>query len=165
MNNVEDFLENKERLEELMSMALNCAKDSLPSDVPIGAIVVDSKTGAVISSSGNLREADHDPTNHAEIVAIREAAKSIYDWRLNDFIVFTTLEPCIMCAGALIQARVGGLVFGASDPQFGAAGSIYNFFSDPRLMHNPKVVEGILKKECSEILKNFFGSRRKTQTN
>ena len=161
--NIQEFLKDRVLLESNMTIALKHAENSLPNDVHIGAIVVDSKTREVISSSGNLREEHKDPTNHAEIVAIREAAKAIDDWRLNDLVVFTTLEPCIMCAGALIQARIGGLVYGASDPQYGAAGSIYNFFSDPRLMHNPKVVSGILDDQCSQLLKSFFKARRQSE--
>ncbi len=143
-----------------MLLALKCAQDSLPRDVPIGAVIINPETRELISSSGNMREQKNDPTNHAEINAIRQASQEIGDWRLNDLVMFTTLEPCIMCAGALIQSRIGAVVYGASDPQYGAAGSIYNFFADPRLMHNPKIIGNVLENECRQLLNNFFKERR-----
>ena len=164
MSSIEDIMADTNILEEYMSLALKEAKNSLPSDVPIGAMVMDSKTTKIIATSGNSREEDNDPTAHAEIIAIRKASKAIGDWRLNDLIIFSTLEPCIMCAGTLIQARIGGLVFGARDPQYGAAGSIYNFFTDTRLMHNPAIKGGILEDECGKLLHSFFKQRRQTDT-
>jgi tRNA(adenine34) deaminase len=145
---------------EHMHEAMQEASKSLPQDVPIGAIVIDLNTGEIIGRGHNERELDNDPTCHAEIVALRDAAKTLGDWRLGGCAVIVTLEPCIMCAGALSQSRIGGVVFGAYDEQSGAAGSIYNFFADPRLPHNPPVIGGILGEENQKILSNFFASKR-----
>lgn len=146
--------------ESLLRLAMDQAQLSLPQDVPIGAIIFNKVTGKVVGRGHNERELDKDPTCHAEIVALRDAAKNQGDWRMNDCVIYITLEPCIMCAGALSQARIGGVVFGAYDKQCGAAGSIYNFFSDPRLPHNPPVIGGILAEENQQILSSFFASQR-----
>lgn len=147
-------------LEKNMRIAMDEATKSLPNDVPIGAIVIDRNSGEIIGRGHNEREVDNDPTCHAEIVALRHAAQTLGDWRLNDCIIYVTLEPCIMCAGALSQARIGEVVFGAYDEKCGAAGSIYNFFTDPRLPHNPSVTGGILGEENQKFLSDFFAAKR-----
>lgn len=160
MTDLEEFLNNHDSLTQYMGQALQCAQQSLPDDIPIGAIVVSTQTGEVISQGFNTRQKTHDATDHAEVIAIRLACENLSSKRLNECVLFTTLEPCIMCAGSLIQAHIGALVFGATDPQYGAAGSIYNFFADPRLSHNAPVVGGILQNECAGIVNDFFTSIR-----
>lgn len=143
-----------------MKQALDLAHKSLPDDIPIGALVVSIENGDIISEGYNTRQQTHDATDHAEVIAIRTACEKLGSKRLNESIMFTTLEPCIMCSGSLIQAHIGAVVFGAFDPQYGAAGSIYNFFEDPRLSHNAPVVGGIMREECAELVNNFFISIR-----
>lgn len=128
-------------------------------DVPVGAVVLGSD-GSVIGASGNAREADGDPTAHAEILAIRQASAAIGHWRLHGCTLVVTLEPCAMCAGALVLARVDRLVFGALDPKAGAVGSLYDIPADPRLNHRPQVEGGVLADECSALLRAFFAGRR-----
>ena len=127
-------------------------------DVPIGAVVV--KDGAIIARARNRREADEDPTAHAEILALREAARAIGAWRLDGCTLYVTLEPCFMCAGACVNARVERIVFAAPDPKAGAVGSLANVPADTRLNHNPEIVGGVLAGEASELLKAFFAARR-----
>lgn len=127
-------------------------------DVPVGAIVVCS--GAVIASAGNQREQLNDPSAHAEVLALRAAATHLGTWRLDDCTLYVTLEPCVMCAGAIINARVGTVVFGAPDLKAGAVGSLYNIAADPRLNHEPLVRHGVLAKECASLLHEFFSERR-----
>ncbi len=127
-------------------------------EVPIGALVV--VDGQVIGRGHNLRENDGDPTAHAEIMAIRAAAAVRKHWRLANATLYTTLEPCPMCAGAMVQARVKRLVYGAADPKAGAAGSLMNIVQDGRLNHRLEVTAGILAEECGQILKDFFQKRR-----
>jgi tRNA(adenine34) deaminase len=129
-------------------------------DVPVGAVVVDMSSGEIVARAHNTRERDHDPTAHAEIRALQAAALHAGTWRLTDFALVATLEPCPMCAGAAWAARVGRLVFGAADPKAGAAGSLYNFAVDPRLNHETVVVAGVRAPECAELLTTFFRSRR-----
>ena len=127
-------------------------------DVPIGAIVV--KDGRVIARARNRREADGDPTAHAEILALREAAQHVGLWRLDGCTLYVTLEPCFMCAGACVNARVDRIVYGATDPKAGAVGSLADVPADARLNHNPEVVGGVLADEASALLKAFFAARR-----
>lgn len=127
-------------------------------EVPVGAVVV--ADGVEVARGHNRRERDHDPTAHAEIVAIRAAAAARASWRLDDAEVFVTLEPCVMCAGALVLARVSRIVFGADDPKAGAVGALYDIPRDPRLNHRPDVTRGVLAKDCGEELQAFFASRR-----
>ncbi len=123
-------------------------------EVPIGAVVVLSNQ--IIGRGHNLRETSNDPTTHAEIIAIRQAAKQLNSWRLLDCTLYVTLEPCVMCMGATILARIPHLVFGCRDPKAGAAGSLYNLAEDERLNHQIEVREGILQQECSSQLSHFF---------
>ncbi len=127
-------------------------------EVPIGAVVV--YQGEVVGRGYNLRETSNDPTTHAEMVAIREAALHLDSWRLLDCTLYVTLEPCVMCMGAIILARIPRLVFASRDPKAGASGSIYNLASDRRFNHNVEVVEGVLATECSEMLSGFFKTLR-----
>ncbi|MBA3019916.1 tRNA adenosine(34) deaminase TadA [Propionicimonas sp.] len=128
-------------------------------DVPIGAVVVDA-AGAVIAVGHNERELHHDPTAHAEVVALRRAAEALGSWHLEGCTLVVTLEPCTMCAGAVVAARVGRLVFGAYDPKAGAVASLWDVVRDPRLNHRPEVVGGIAEPECAALLQDFFAHRR-----
>lgn len=157
---IETLLLDSTFLEKTMKRALQIAAQALPDDVPIGSVIVDSRTRDIVCETSNSRELANDPTNHAEINAIRQLCNTIGDWRLNEYIIFTTLEPCIMCASVLMQSRIGAVVFGARDPQYGAAGSIYNFFTDPRLNHTATVVGDICALECQKVLDDFFASMR-----
>ena len=127
-------------------------------DVPVGAIVI--RNGTVIASAGNQREQLTDPSAHAEVLALRAAAAHIGTWRLDDCTLYVTLEPCVMCAGAIINARVGTVVFGAPDLKAGAVGSLYNIAADPRLNHEPVVRHGVLAEACASLLHEFFSERR-----
>lgn len=127
-------------------------------DVPVGAVVV--RDGEIIASRHNERELTGDPTAHAEVLAIRDAASVLGRWRLDDCTLYVTLEPCVMCAGALVASRIGRLVYAAADPKAGAAASLYGVTSDPRLNHNPPVSHGVLADESSEMLRAFFGGLR-----
>ena len=143
-----------------MRLALAEALLAAPSaDVPVGAIVVD-RAGDVVGRGHNVREAEGDPTGHAEVRALRAAAEAVGDWRLTGCTLVVTLEPCTMCAGALVLARVDRLVYGAEDPKAGAVGSLWDVVRDRRLNHRPEVVSGVLAAECSELLLAFFRSRR-----
>ncbi|MER7558062.1 nucleoside deaminase [Nocardioides sp. NPDC126508] len=128
-------------------------------DVPIGAVVVDP-SGAVIGTGRNVREAEADPTGHAEVVALREAAKARGEWRLEGCTLVVTLEPCTMCAGAAVLARVERIVFGAFDDKAGAVGSLWDVVRDRRLNHRPEVVAGVLAEEQRTLLEDFFGAQR-----
>jgi tRNA(adenine34) deaminase len=141
-------------------LALDEARRALPTyDVPVGAVVLDA-TGEVVGRGRNRREADQDPTAHAEVVALRQAALRLGRWRLEDTTLVVTLEPCTMCAGAVGAARVGRLVFGAYDPKAGAVGSLWDVVRDRRLNHRPEVVGGVLAEECGALLLDFFGEQR-----
>ena len=144
--------------EELMRQAIAEAADS-GEDVPVGALIL-SAEGEVIARGHNEREADHDPTAHAEIVAIRRAAAARQDWRLEDCTLVVTLEPCVMCAGAIVAARIGRIVFGAWDARVGASGSLYDVIRDARLGAPAEVIGGVLEVECSAQLRTFFEARR-----
>jgi tRNA(adenine34) deaminase len=142
-----------------MRLALREAELALEhEDVPIGAVVV--RAGEVIATAHNERELRVDPTAHAEILALREAARVVGGWRVLDAAVYITLEPCAMCAGALVLARVARVVYGARDPKAGACGSVLDVLSEPRLNHRPDVARGLLAVECGELLSAFFASRR-----
>jgi tRNA(adenine34) deaminase len=127
-------------------------------EVPVGAVVV--ADGQVIGAAGNRREAAADPTAHAEILALRQAAAQLGTWRLTNATLYVTLEPCPMCAGALVAGRVGRVVFGAVDPKAGSCGSLYNLCADPRLNHELPVVPGVREDECAELLRDWFAARR-----
>ena len=128
------------------------------AEVPIGAVVV--KDGQVIGRGHNLRETSNDPTTHAEMVAIRQAAEKIGHWRLLETTLYVTLEPCVMCMGAMILARIPRLVYSCRDPRAGAVGSIYDFAQDERFNHKVEVTEGVLDTECSQLLRGFFKELR-----
>ena len=141
-----------------MSQALESASQS-GDEVPVGAVLV-SAAGEVLASAHNLREAKCDPTSHAEIEVIRKATAEISDWRLENTTLFVTLEPCVMCAGAIVAARIPRVVFGAWDERVGAAGSIYDVLRDSRLGKPVEVIPGVLEAECASLLKTFFGAKR-----
>lgn len=128
-------------------------------DVPIGAVVLDGD-GAVIARAGNERELTGDPTAHAEVLALRRAAEVVGEWRLTGCTLVVTLEPCTMCAGAIVASRVGRLVFGAFDEKAGAVASLWDVVRDPRLNHRPEVTGGVLEVECAAVLDAFFSQRR-----
>ena len=127
-------------------------------DIPVGAIVVHE--GAVIAAGHNERERRADPTAHAEMIALRAAARALGTWRVLDSVLYVTLEPCAMCAGAIVLARVPHVVFGATDPKAGAGGSVLDVLAEPRLNHRPRVQSGLLAQECGDLLRGFFASRR-----
>ena len=128
-------------------------------DVPVGAVVLDP-SGAVIGRGRNVREVDHDPTGHAEIVALREAAAALNSWRLDECTLVVTLEPCTMCAGAAVQSRIGRIVFGAFDDKAGAAGSLWDVVRDRRLPHRAEVISGVCANESAALLSEFFSAQR-----
>jgi tRNA(adenine34) deaminase len=143
-----------------MRAALHEARRSLETgDVPIGAVVLDA-SGETVGRGHNVRERDGDPTGHAELVAVRRAAEAMGGWRLSGCTLVVTLEPCAMCAGAVVLSRVDRLVFGAFDPKAGAVGSLWDVVRDRRLNHRPEVVGGVLADECSALLDDFFGQQR-----
>jgi tRNA(adenine34) deaminase len=143
-----------------MAQALDLARDALADgDVPVGAVVVDS-SGNVIGTGRNTRERDADPTGHAEMVALREAAAARGEWRLEDCTIYVTLEPCTMCAGAIVQSRIAHLVFGAWDEKAGAVGSLWDVVRDRRLNHRPEVTSGVMADESAALLRRFFAGHR-----
>ena len=147
------------RDEYFMRLALREAERALEhEDVPIGAVVV--RDGEVIGVGHNERELRQDPTAHAEVLALREAARAVGSWRVLDSVLYVTLEPCAMCAGAIVLARVPRVVFGTVDPKAGAAGSIFDILAEPRLNHRPAVAGGLLAQECAALLTTFFAGRR-----
>jgi tRNA(adenine34) deaminase len=142
-----------------MGLALREAERAAEhDDVPIGAVVV--RDGDVIGAAGNERELRRDATAHAEILALQRAAERLGGWRILDATIYVTLEPCPMCAGAIVMARVPRLVYGAADPKAGAAGSVLDVLGEPALNHNPQVTSGILAEECGRLLESFFAARR-----
>jgi tRNA(adenine34) deaminase len=142
-----------------MHLALREAERALEhGDVPIGAVVV--RDGEVLAAGCNERELRQDPTAHAEIVVLREAARAVGGWRVLESVMYVTLEPCAMCAGAIVLARLPRVVFGASDPKAGACGSVLDVLGEPRLNHRPVVAGGLLAVECAELLSAFFAARR-----
>jgi tRNA(adenine34) deaminase len=148
------------RDEYYMRLALREAERALEhDDVPIGAVVV--KDGEVIGVGHNERELREDPTAHAELIALREAARNLGSWRVLDAVLYVTLEPCAMCAGGIVLARVPRVVFGTTDPKAGAAGSVLDVLDIPQLNHRPQVNGGLLAEECADMLRAFFASRRR----
>jgi len=146
--------------QNLMQQALALANQAaIFNDVPVGALVVNDK-GEIIGVGENLREKNNDPTAHAEIVAIKNAAQKIGNWRLDDLTMVVTLEPCAMCAGAIVQTRMKRLVFGAFDEKAGAVGSIWDVVRDARALTKIEVISGVLEKECAQVLTNFFKGKR-----
>ena len=142
-----------------MHLALDAAKlAATHDDVPVGCVIV--LDGKVIGTGENRREVDQDPTAHAEVVALRNAAKQLSGWRMDGATAYVTLEPCVMCAGALLNARVSRVVIGASDEKAGAVGSRYNLLSDPRLLHEAEVTYDVLSEESAALLRDFFAARR-----
>ncbi len=145
---------------KFMKLALIEAENAGQIDeVPIGSLIVDNK-GNVISKAHNKTIKNVDPTAHAEILAIRKAAEKINNYRLLDTTLYVTIEPCIMCMGAIINARIKNVVYGAKDPKWGAAGSLYNFSEDLRFNHNPEIISGICEDECRTIIQDFFKDKR-----
>ncbi len=148
------------RDEQYMEMALELAREAFrQGEVPVGAVLV--RGGEILARGYNRREALQDATAHAEILALREAGARLGSWRLLGTTLYVTLEPCPMCAGALVQARVSRLVYGARDPKGGAAGTLYNIPGDPRLNHRLVIKAGVLQEKCAALLQEFFQNRRK----
>jgi tRNA(adenine34) deaminase len=146
--------------DDSMRLALDQARmASMHGDVPVGAVILD-QSGSVLATAGNEREIRHDPTAHAELLALREASRRLRSWRLTGLTLVVTLEPCTMCAGALVLARIARLVFGAFDEKAGAVSSLFDVVRDPRLNHRVEVRGGILEAECGALLKDFFASRK-----
>jgi len=147
------------RDEHFMRLALGEAEDAAGhDDVPIGAVIV--RRGEVIGTAGNERERRADPTAHAEVLAMRAASQQLGSWRIPDSVLYVTLEPCAMCAGAIVLARVPRVVYGAPDPKAGAAGSVLDVLGEPRLNHRPQVDGGLLAAESAALLESFFAARR-----
>jgi len=148
-------------LDAWMDAALQEARAALEhDDVPVGAVVVHMPSGDIVASRHNERERAGDPTAHAELLALRDASTRATSWRLDDHALVVTLEPCPMCAGAAINARVALVAFGAADPKAGATGSLYNLAADPRLNHETPVVSGVQAQAAATLLRTFFASRR-----
>ena len=148
--------------EEAMEIALaEAVLAGEHADVPVGAVVV--RAGVVVARRHNERERMGDPTAHAELLALRDAARAVGGWRLDGCTVYTTLEPCPMCAGALLAARVDRVVFAAADPKAGACGSLYNLLADPRLNHEPELLPGVLAGPAASLLDAFFAARRRSR--
>src|SRR6476659_3140598 len=145
--------------QRLMALAIERAREAEGhGDVPIGAVI--ARGGEPLAAAGNERELRRDPTAHAEILAIRAAAAALGGWRLPETTLYVTLEPCAMCAGAIVLARIPTVVIGAPDPKAGAAGSVLDVLAEPALNHRPEVIAGVRAEECAALLKNFFASRR-----
>jgi len=142
-----------------MGLALQEAEQAMAEDeVPVGAVIVNE--GRVIASAHNQREQLRDPTAHAEMIAITQAAESMGDWRLQNCTLYVTLEPCPMCAGAIVQARIPVVVYGATDPKAGAVASLFRMLDDDRLNHRSQVIQGVLYERCGELLTRFFEQKR-----
>jgi tRNA(adenine34) deaminase len=146
---------------EAMTFSISLAKMGLFSsgDVPVGAVIIDAN-GNIISTGHNQRELIKDSTAHAELIAIKSANKTLSSWRLEDLTLVVTLEPCLMCAGAILQSRVNRVVFGAWDEKAGACGSVWDVLRDGRSLHKVEVIGGVLENECAELLSNFFSQKR-----
>jgi tRNA(adenine34) deaminase len=148
-----------------MRQAIACAKQAADVDeVPIGCVIVHLPTGRIIGRGFNQREQNHDPTGHAEILAMREAGQALNHWRLLDCALVVTLEPCPMCAGAIVNARVPQLIYGCDDPKAGAVRTLYQLCEDNRLNHRVEVTAGVLADECAQLLKDFFRRQRELGT-
>jgi tRNA(adenine34) deaminase len=147
--------------EEHMAMALDeAALAEAEDEVPVGAVIVSTRQG-VIARAHNQRERLVDPTAHAEMIAITQAALALGSWRLSECILYVTLEPCPMCAGAIVQARLPLVVYGAADPKAGACDTLYRITNDPRLNHRAQVIAGVLSERCAEVLSGFFAKKRR----
>ncbi len=148
--------------EDAMAMAIEIAKSAakISGDVPVGAVIL-NQDNEVVAMGSNEREMNHDPTAHAEIVAMRKASEAIGNWRLEDHTLVVTLEPCAMCAGAIVQSRISRVVFGAWDEKAGAVGSVWDLLRDSRALTKPEVISGVLASECAQLLRSFFQSQRK----
>ena len=145
--------------EKYMLIALNEAKKALSFDeVPVGAIIV--KADKIIAKGHNLREKTKNPLDQAEIIVIKKASKKLGDWRLENCTIYVTIEPCSMCAGAILQSRISKIVYGAKDEKGGALGSSFNLFEQKNLNHKPVIISGVLEEECAEVLKSFFRKKR-----
>ena len=150
--------------QRFMKLAIDQASIAADNgDVPVGAVIVFENR--VIAKAHNQRQLLNDPTAHAEIIALTQAAEAVGNWRLNGCTIYATLEPCPMCAGALVMARIDRLVFGCEDPKAGACGSLYNIVQDERLNHNMDITSGVLDTECGQVLSDFFKTRRDENTN
>ncbi|HEY1629502.1 MAG TPA: tRNA adenosine(34) deaminase TadA [Tepidisphaeraceae bacterium] len=150
-----------EQANQWMRLAIAEAHKALAFDeVPIGAIVVHEPSGQIVGRGYNRRQSDRDPTGHAELFALREAGKNLNDWRLVDCIIIVTLEPCPMCAGAIVNSRVAKLIYGCDDPKAGAVRTLFQLCEDSRLNHRVEVVAGILAEECAQLLTTFFRDQR-----
>lgn len=149
---------------KFMKMALQIAQlAEQRGEVPIGAVIVDQKSGKIVSKAHNLKESLKTPIGHAEIIALHRAAKKLGRWRLTDCTLYVTLEPCAMCAGALVQARLGRVVYATQDPKAGACESLFSIGQDQRLNHRFEISSGIMQNESSELLKSFFKKKRLTK--
>jgi tRNA(adenine34) deaminase len=158
-----DELTAKTAHNEGMGMAIERAELAREhGDVPIGAAIL--RDGEPLALAGNERELRRDPTAHAELLAIRAAAEALGGWRLPETTLYVTLEPCAMCAGAIVLARIPTVVFGAPDPKAGAAGSVLDVLSNPSLNHRPEVIAGVREEECATLLRDFFAERRNSET-
>lgn len=144
--------ERKAQMELALAEARACAHSD---DVPVGAVILDAQ-GIVIATGRNTKERDEDPLGHAEVMAIKEAASKLGSWRLNDCTLVVTLEPCVMCAGAILAARIPTVVYGAWDEKAGAAGSVFDLLRDRRLNHQVEVISGVRAEECGQLLTDFF---------
>jgi tRNA(adenine34) deaminase len=146
----------------MMTRALDLARQAAAiGEVPVGAVVCETAGGRIVGEGFNRREADHDPAAHAELIAIRAAAAARGDWRLNDCTLVVTLEPCAMCAGLIVNARMGRLVYGAADPKAGAVDTLYRLTADPRLNHRVEPIGGVRAEECGALLREFFRGLRR----
>jgi tRNA(adenine34) deaminase len=155
-----ESIERREMHERFMRQALREAEQALAeNEVPIGAVIVCGER--VIAAAHNQREQLHDPTAHAEMIAITQAAEAMGDWRLEECVLYVTLEPCPMCAGAVVQARIPLVVYGATDPKAGAVTSLYHLLDDQRLNHRCEVIPGVLSDRCGEMLTAFFQAQRR----
>ena len=149
-------------LKEAMALAIKVAQQAVAAkeDVPVGAVILNSEN-EVVATGSNERELENDPTAHAEIVAMRKVATKLGSWRLEDHTLVVTLEPCAMCAGAIVQSRIPRVVFGAWDEKAGAVGSVWDLLRDPRTLNKPEVVAGVMADECAQLLQTFFQGQRK----
>jgi tRNA(adenine34) deaminase len=148
--------------DEYMHLAIDQAvKAQQMGEVPVGAVLVD-EGGKILAAAHNKTISLHDPTGHAEILTLREYGEKVLNYRLLNTTLYVTLEPCVMCMGAIIHARVARVVFGAADPKWGAAGSVYNFPADERLNHKPDIIRDVCEESCRTLIQTFFRSRRKS---
>ncbi len=147
---------------KMMERALELARHAASiEEIPVGAVVYETATGAIIGEGYNLRHSQRDPSAHAELIAIRAAAKHVGDWRLDHCTLVVTLEPCPMCAGLIVNARLGRVVYGCADPKAGACDSLFRLTADPRLNHRVEPIGGVMAAEAGELLKSFFRERRR----